>query len=64
MNGDGAIVIADAAATPAGTTPWVDPWGNIYRYRRPDDTSQAYNLWSFGPDGANDNRADDDAFPD
>ena len=64
MAGDGAVVIDDPSAPPAGATPWQDPWGNIYRYQRPNNTAQAYNLWSFGPDGANDAGADDDAVPD
>ena len=54
-----------AAAAPAGTQPWLDPWGNIYRYQR--DTAatninpQQYTLSSAGPDGTIGNA--DDAIP-
>jgi len=53
-----------AASAPAGTQPWLDPWGNIYRYQRPPVLSvggsvsndsvipQGYDLYSSGPDGA------------
>jgi prepilin-type N-terminal cleavage/methylation domain-containing protein len=53
-----------AAATPAGTQPWLDPWGNIYRYQRTAGTAnpQEYDLRSAGPDGTFDNA--DDAIPD
>ena len=53
-----------AASTPAGTRPWRDPWGNIYRYRRTAGTAnpQVYELRSAGPDGSFDNA--DDAIPD
>jgi prepilin-type N-terminal cleavage/methylation domain-containing protein len=53
MANDGSIVIDDSGTTPAGTTPWLDPWGNIYIYDR-DDTAtspQEYTLTSYGPDG-------------
>lgn len=63
-DGGGALVIGDPATTPAGATPWLDPWGNRYRYRRPDDSDQAYTVWSFGPDGADNSGAGDDASPD
>lgn len=60
-----------AAAAPAGTQPWLDPWGNIYRYERPpvrtdaggglsnDSTlPQGYDLYSSGPDGVAENGDD------
>jgi len=54
MATDGSIVIDDAGTTPAGTTPWTDPWGNIYRYQRVGTATspQEYTLTSYGPDGA------------
>lgn len=30
----------------------VDPWGNPYVYRSPGDHSPDYDLYSYGPDGA------------
>jgi len=51
---DGSTVLGTIGTTPAGTTPWTDPWGNIYRYRR--DTAatspQVYLLFSQGPDSS------------
>lgn len=46
----GRLELGDPASTPAGTEPWLDPWGRIYRYRRPDNTSQTYLLFSQGAD--------------
>ena len=54
----GAVVLSAPASTPAGTEPWLDPWGRIYRYRRPDKDLQDYLLFSQGPDAAD---ASDDA---
>jgi prepilin-type N-terminal cleavage/methylation domain-containing protein len=56
MGPDGSIAFAlpTAANGPGGEAPWLDPWGNIYRYDR-DDTAtspQEYTLTSYGPDGA------------
>jgi len=48
LSGD--LRLADPGATPAGMTPWLDPWGNIYRYQRADNTSQDYLLFSLGED--------------
>lgn len=48
----GQIELGDPASTPAGTTPWLDPWGNIYRYRRADNGTQDYILYSRGEDAA------------
>ena len=30
----GILVLSDPNVTPPGTVPWLDPWDNIYRYRR------------------------------
>ncbi|MDJ0739799.1 MAG: prepilin-type N-terminal cleavage/methylation domain-containing protein [Gammaproteobacteria bacterium] len=30
----GELLLANPATTPAGTTPWLDPWDRIYRYQR------------------------------
>ena len=44
----------------------LDPWGRPYRYRYDHGTVQglssgvAYNIWSFGPDGQNNNGGGDD----
>lgn len=57
----GQIVINDLAETPPGTTAWLDPWDNIYRYRRPATDSQDYTLLTLGPDGVIGNT--DDASP-
>ncbi len=59
---DNGIQVAGSA--PAGTQPWLDPWGNIYRYQRTAATAnpQEYELRSAGPDGSFDNA--DDAIPD
>lgn len=59
------LVVANASSTPSGTTPWLDPWGRIYRYQRPatrTDTGgnvsndsampQGYDLFSQGPDNS------------
>lgn len=54
QDASGGLVLGAVATTPAGTTPWNDPWGNIYRYRRlnanvnqsPDD----YRMLSQGAD--------------
>jgi prepilin-type N-terminal cleavage/methylation domain-containing protein len=59
----GAVVLGDPATTPAGATQWLDPWGTMYRYRREDNTTQDYVVWSFGPDGTDNSRSGDDAFP-
>lgn len=63
-DGGGAIVLGAPATTPAGATPWLDPWGNLYRYQRPNNANQVYTVWSFGPDGTDDGGAGDDASPD
>lgn len=60
----GQLALGDSGSTPAGTQPWLDPWGNIYRYRRPATRTdgggnvsndsvnpQGYDLFSLGPDG-------------
>ena len=48
----GQIELGDPSSTPAGTTPWLDPWGNIYRYQRADNTTQDYLLFSQGQDSS------------
>jgi prepilin-type N-terminal cleavage/methylation domain-containing protein len=58
MDPTGTVILGAPASTPAGTEPWLDPWGRIYRYRRPDEDSQDYLLFSQGPDAAD---ASDDA---
>lgn len=62
LRDDGSIALGDPGTAPAGTSPWNDPWGTTFRYRRPDDSSQDYVLWSFGPDLTDDSQSDDDAF--
>mgnify|MGYP000293663357 CR=1 FL=1 len=56
MGNDGAIAfdVPTAANGPGGEPPWLDPWGNIYRYDRDDSATspQRYTLESYGPDGA------------
>lgn len=47
---DSASQIRVASSAPSGGQPWLDPWGRIYRYQRPDTTSQTYLLFSNGPD--------------
>lgn len=46
---------------PAGAGNWngpyvkrkpIDPWGNIYQYRCPSTHKKDYDLYSWGPDGA------------
>ncbi|MGB5571331.1 MAG: hypothetical protein WBM81_18735, partial [Sedimenticolaceae bacterium] len=53
---DGSIILGAIGTTPAGTTPWTDPWGNIYRYQRDLDpllvSPQVYLLFSQGPDSS------------
>ena len=43
--------LSPVGTTPAGATPWNDPWGNIYRYRRPNAnvSPQEFRLTSQGP---------------
>ena len=48
----GQLELADPGATPAGATPWLDPWDNIYRYQRADNATQDYLLFSLGEDAA------------
>jgi len=48
----GQLELGDPGVTPAGTTAWLDPWGNIYRYQRADNTTQDYALFSLGEDAA------------
>ena len=60
-NAAGQIVINDTGAVPPGATAWLDPWDNIYRYQRPDNTLQDYTLLTAGPDGVLGNS--DDASP-
>lgn len=44
-----------------GSNNFLDPWGNPYRYREPGSNNPAsYDLYSYGPDGENDNGSDDD----
>ena len=52
QDSDGLVVLGDTGTAPAGATAWLDPWGGIYRYQRPDASQQDYTLQSFGPDGA------------
>jgi len=40
------------AAPSANSEPWLDPWDNIYRYQRADNTRQDYVLFSLGEDAA------------
>jgi len=44
----GQLELGDPGVTPAGTTAWLDPWGNIYRYQRADNTTQDYALFRCG----------------
>lgn len=62
---DGSILIDDndQSTSPAGASPWLDPWGSMYRYQRANSTNQDYILWSFGPDGADNTGGGDDATP-
>jgi prepilin-type N-terminal cleavage/methylation domain-containing protein len=47
----GRVVLSALGATPAGTEPWLDPWGRVYRYqRRTDLAPQAYELFSQAED--------------
>lgn len=68
---DGIILLGDPSTTPAGTIPYLDPWDNRYRYRRPGTlldgggatsnnsiNPQGYDLWSAGPDGTHGNGDD------
>lgn len=50
VSADGALDLDNPLVTPAGSQPWLDPWGRIYRYQRPNSASQAYDLFSQGPD--------------
>lgn len=52
MGAGGNLVLDDPGSTPAGTEPWLDPWGRIYLYQRPVAASQDYLLRSRGPDAA------------
>ncbi len=52
MGTGGNQVLDNPSTTPAGTEPWLDPWGRIYLYQRPDANSQDYLLRSRGPDAA------------
>ena len=52
MGTGGNLVLDNPSTTPAGTEPWLDPWGRIYLYQRPDVNSQDYLLRSRGPDAA------------
>jgi len=48
----GDVRAAAPSTTPAGATPWLDPWGSIYRYQR-DATAtnpEEFELRSAGPD--------------
>jgi prepilin-type N-terminal cleavage/methylation domain-containing protein len=47
---DGSAVLGAIGTTPAGSSPWADPWGNIYRYRRNTAATspQVYTLFSQG----------------
>ena len=55
LDAGGSLVLGALATTPAGTTPWNDPWGNIYRYRRAtaQASPQVYDLLSQGADTGN-----------
>jgi len=33
----------------------IDPWGNVYQYRRPGSHGKDYDLYSLGPDGVEGN---------
>lgn len=46
----GRVQLAALAATPAGTEPWLDPWGRTYRYQRANAATQDYLLFSQGAD--------------
>ena len=52
QDAEGNPVLGAVATTPAGTTPWNDPWGNIYRYNRATanltDGRQVYLVFSQG----------------
>jgi prepilin-type N-terminal cleavage/methylation domain-containing protein len=52
QDANGGLVLGAVATTPAGTTPWNDPWGNIYRYRRlnANQSPQEFRLLSQGAD--------------
>jgi len=52
MGTGGNLVLDNPSTTPAGTEPWLDPWGRIYLYQRLDPDSQDYLLRSRGPDAA------------
>ena len=50
LDAAGNLALGPPGTTPAGTSRWEDPWGGIYRYQRPANTSQDYLLFSQGPD--------------
>lgn len=71
LDGNG-LVLGNPSSTPAGTTPWLDPWDRIYLYQRPAVRNdgggnlsnatnvmfpQSYDLYSRGIDAAS--NADD-----
>ena len=45
----GNLLLGSLTTTPAGAVRWEDPWGGLYRYQRPAANSQAYQLFSLGP---------------
>jgi len=52
----GSPVLGTVGTTPAGATPWLDPWGRIYRYRRSTGVltngRQVYLVFSQGADAS------------
>lgn len=46
------IQLGSLTLTPANTQPWLDPWGNLYRYQRANTTTIVYALYSRGADTA------------
>jgi prepilin-type N-terminal cleavage/methylation domain-containing protein len=47
---DTGIQLGSLTVTPANTQPWLDPWGNRYRYQRASINTNVYVLFSQGPD--------------
>lgn len=47
---DTGIQLGNLTVTPAGTQPWLDPWGNLYRYQRANTATNVYLLYSRGED--------------
>jgi len=56
----GQLYAANPTTSPASSSLGdTDPWGNAYRYRR--ETTYSGFVYTYGPDGADDGGADDDA---